>query len=107
MISPREPSTPSGGKHKVEVVDVAGITSRLASTLSNEDDTRNRAIVDDEGSERLEPPRPTQRRHSLRSTRSQQFALAVSEGEGELGREANWDEFPNGRWGDARSPGTV
>jgi methylenetetrahydrofolate reductase (NADPH) len=107
MISPREPSTPSSGKHKVEIVDVAGITSRLATSLIDGDDTQNRAIVDDEGQERLEPPRPAQRRLSLRSTRSQQFALAVSEGQGELGREANWDEFPNGRWGDARSPGTL
>lgn len=32
--------------------------------------------------------------------------LAISEGEGSLGREATWDDFPNGRWGDARSPGT-
>lgn len=31
-------------------------------------------------------------------------ALAISEGEGSLGREATWDDFPNGRWGDARSP---
>jgi methylenetetrahydrofolate reductase (NADPH) len=30
--------------------------------------------------------------------------LAISEGEGALGREATWDDFPNGRWGDARSP---
>ncbi|KAI0157537.1 methylenetetrahydrofolate reductase 2 [Xylariaceae sp. FL1272] len=30
--------------------------------------------------------------------------LAISEGEGGLGREATWDDFPNGRWGDARSP---
>ncbi|KAF2685051.1 methylenetetrahydrofolate reductase-like protein [Lentithecium fluviatile CBS 122367] len=29
--------------------------------------------------------------------------LAISEGEGSLGREATWDDFPNGRWGDARS----
>lgn len=29
--------------------------------------------------------------------------LAISEGEGSLGREANWDEYPNGRWGDSRS----
>ena len=105
MISPREPSSPAGGKQRIEIVDVAGITSRLASTLG--DDTRNRAIVDDEGHEKLEPPRPKQRRQSLRCTRSQQFALAVSEGQGDLGREANWDEFPNGRWGDARSPGTA
>lgn len=30
--------------------------------------------------------------------------LAISEGEGALGREATWDDFPNGRWGDVRSP---
>ena len=33
--------------------------------------------------------------------------LAISEGEGALGREATWDDFPNGRWGDARSPGKL
>lgn len=32
-------------------------------------------------------------------------ALAIAEGEGSLGRAATWDDFPNGRWGDARSPG--
>jgi methylenetetrahydrofolate reductase (NADPH) len=31
--------------------------------------------------------------------------LAISEGQGSLGREATWDDYPNGRWGDARSPG--
>ncbi|KAK3712098.1 methylenetetrahydrofolate reductase 1 [Vermiconidia calcicola] len=30
--------------------------------------------------------------------------LAISEGQGDLGRAATWDDFPNGRWGDARSP---
>ena len=30
--------------------------------------------------------------------------LAISEGQGDLGREATWDDYPNGRWGDARSP---
>ena len=30
--------------------------------------------------------------------------LAISEGQGDRGREATWDDFPNGRWGDARSP---
>ena len=104
MITPRESSTPTNGTTKVDLVDVASFSSRLSST-SLEDDTRNRAIIDDEGEERLEPPRPRQRRLSMRTTPSQQFALAVSEGQGDLGRDANWDEFPNGRWGDARSPG--
>lgn len=30
--------------------------------------------------------------------------LAISTGEGALGREANWDDFSNGRFGDSRSP---
>lgn len=30
--------------------------------------------------------------------------FAISSGEGALGREANWDDFPNGRFGDSRSP---
>ncbi|TKA81254.1 hypothetical protein B0A55_02368 [Friedmanniomyces simplex] len=30
--------------------------------------------------------------------------LAISQGEGAVGREATWDDFPNGRWGDVRSP---
>ncbi|KAI2321501.1 methylenetetrahydrofolate reductase 1 [Ophidiomyces ophidiicola] len=35
---------------------------------------------------------------------SRNTALKISEGQGALGREATWDDFPNGRWGDARSP---
>lgn len=35
---------------------------------------------------------------------SRVHTLAISGGQGELGREATWDDFPNGRWGDARSP---
>lgn len=38
-------------------------------------------------------------------SQSRANALAISEGEGSLGREATWDDYPNGRWGDARSPG--
>ncbi|ODV92185.1 hypothetical protein CANCADRAFT_30430 [Tortispora caseinolytica NRRL Y-17796] len=34
----------------------------------------------------------------------EQLALAISTGEGELGRQATWDDFPNGRFGDPRSP---
>ncbi|KAG6290191.1 hypothetical protein E4U09_004540 [Claviceps aff. purpurea] len=38
------------------------------------------------------------------SLNSRANTLAISEGEGVLGREATWDDFPNGRFGDARSP---
>lgn len=30
--------------------------------------------------------------------------VAISEGQGAKGREATWDEYPNGRFGDSRSP---
>ena len=30
--------------------------------------------------------------------------LRISEGQGSLGREATWDDFPNGRWGPSHSP---
>lgn len=45
----------------------------------------------------------------LRASSSKTDTLAVSEGRTSLGREATWDDFPNGRWGDARSPayGTI
>lgn len=30
--------------------------------------------------------------------------ISISQGSGTLGRDATWDEFPNGRFGDSRSP---
>lgn len=30
--------------------------------------------------------------------------IAISSGEGTMGKEATWDDFPNGRYGDSRSP---
>ncbi|RPA87089.1 MTHFR-domain-containing protein [Ascobolus immersus RN42] len=36
--------------------------------------------------------------------RTQEIALAITEGQGTLGREAIWDDFPNGRFGDPNSP---
>lgn len=35
---------------------------------------------------------------------SKKEILAISTGAGTLGKEATWDEFPNGRFGDSRSP---
>jgi methylenetetrahydrofolate reductase (NADPH) len=69
-------------------------------------DPRDRVIVPDGRSASypdweataLEASVPAEPINSRRNT------LAISEGEGVLGREATWDDFPNGRWGDARSP---
>ncbi|KIW80009.1 methylenetetrahydrofolate reductase [Fonsecaea pedrosoi CBS 271.37] len=35
---------------------------------------------------------------------TRQHSLLISEGQGSLGREATWDDFPNGRWGPSHSP---
>ncbi|CCF59569.1 hypothetical protein KAFR_0H01590 [Kazachstania africana CBS 2517] len=35
---------------------------------------------------------------------SKKFVVSISKGSGILGRDATWDEFPNGRFGDSRSP---
>ena len=40
----------------------------------------------------------------MESLNSRANTLAISEGQGDLGRAATWDDYPNGRWGDARSP---
>jgi methylenetetrahydrofolate reductase (NADPH) len=38
------------------------------------------------------------------SNPSRSTNLLISEGQGALGREATWDDFPNGRWGPSNSP---
>ncbi|KAH3902129.1 probable Methylenetetrahydrofolate reductase 1 [Saccharomycodes ludwigii] len=35
---------------------------------------------------------------------SRKMLVSISQGTGTLGRDATWDEFPNGRFGDSRSP---
>ncbi|KAK3373824.1 methylenetetrahydrofolate reductase-domain-containing protein [Lasiosphaeria ovina] len=79
-----------------------GITRRKSSVAS---DPRNRVIVlgrpasyPDYEATALEASIPAEPVNTRANT------LAISEGEGVLGREATWDDFPNGRWGDARSP---
>lgn len=65
--------------------------TRASSTSSNRPASAYEAFDDEAGV-------PKEKINSRANT------LAISEGEGALGREATWDEFPNGRWGDARSP---
>ena len=65
------------------------VVSRPASSLLSDGNTHTA----------LEAPEDEAGIPSLRT-----HTLAISEGEGALGREATWDDFPNGRWGDARSP---
>jgi methylenetetrahydrofolate reductase (NADPH) len=85
-----------------------GIRAGDRRRLSMNSNTRNRVIVS-------HPSATKSSNHSYEATEeeagiprgainSRANTLAISEGEGSLGREATWDDFPNGRWGDARSP---
>lgn len=38
------------------------------------------------------------------SAPSRKVMISISQGTGTLGRNVTWDEFPNGRFGDSRSP---
>jgi methylenetetrahydrofolate reductase (NADPH) len=84
-----------------------GALTRERRRLSSTSGTRNRVIVSQ--------PSASKSNHSYEATdeeagiprgpiNTRASTLAISEGEGSLGREATWDDFPNGRWGDARSP---
>lgn len=95
----------SGSNNSSQQHLAIGHSSRRQSNVSSE--PRNRVIMSGENrnpsnpeyeATQLEASRPFDPVHSRVNT------LAISEGEGILGREATWDDFPNGRWGDARSP---
>lgn len=85
----------------LQVKDAHQRSSRRQSSVGS--DPHNRIIVDaatrpDFEATAAEAGIPKEAINSRANT------LAISEGEGSLGREATWDDFPNGRWGDARSP---
>jgi methylenetetrahydrofolate reductase (NADPH) len=92
----------NGSTHDSAVASLRRSSRRHSSIGS---DPRNRVIVSDRPLSHPEyetsaadasvPAEPINTRANT---------LAISEGEGVLGREATWDDFPNGRWGDARSP---
>ena len=74
---------------------------RLSSTTS----AHNRIIVDPPPSSHTSTISSSEAGHPTSSTfASRAITLAISSGEGSLGREATWDDYPNGRFGDARSP---
>lgn len=104
-IVPKIEVNGSGSNHSSQQHLAIGHSSRRQSNVSSE--PRNRVIISGENrnpsnpeyeATQLEASRPFDPVHSRVNT------LAISEGEGILGREATWDDFPNGRWGDARSP---
>lgn len=98
-------SYPGGPALQVNGVNGTDSRSRSRRQSAVGSDPHNRIIVDG-----LRPSHPdyeaTAREAGIPAepVNTRANTLAISEGEGVLGREATWDDFPNGRWGDARSP---
>ncbi|KAF3811223.1 Methylenetetrahydrofolate reductase 2 [Colletotrichum gloeosporioides] len=100
-----------GGAAEVPTVQLNGLNpmSAVPRALSNSNrrassigsDPHNRVIVSSASNPAYET---TAASLSAEPVNTRANTLAISEGEGVLGREATWDDFPNGRWGDARSP---
>ena len=92
------------------VEDVRKRRHRRESSVANSQ-PRNRVIVSRERASSTSSNRTSalqvgedQAGVPMEDLNSRANTLAISEGQGDLGREATWDDFPNGRWGDARSP---
>lgn len=66
---------------------------RRRSSVNSTDATQNRALVHKGQDNPITENAP-----------SKKFLISISKGRGTLGRDATWDEFPNGRFGDSRSP---
>ncbi|CAK7263368.1 methylenetetrahydrofolate reductase 1 [Sporothrix epigloea] len=91
------------GSNGILLSPLEGHPARRQSSIGS--DPRNRVIVAGRA-----PSHPGYEATALEASvpaepiNTRSNTLAISEGEGVLGREATWDDFPNGRWGDARSP---
>lgn len=89
-------------------------TRRARRTSSVNAQAHNRVIIDDSRTTlpRVEVTDSETQRHEARdegsgvpaSRPNRDQNLRISEGQGSLGREATWDDFPNGRWGPSHSP---
>ncbi|KAM3162841.1 Methylenetetrahydrofolate reductase [Lachancea thermotolerans] len=73
------------------------VKKRRRQSSHNDDLTCNRVLLDEAGK-------------SIASGRessgapSRKVVISISQGSGALGKDATWDEFTNGRFGDSRSP---
>ncbi|KAH8702117.1 methylenetetrahydrofolate reductase [Talaromyces proteolyticus] len=90
-FSRRRASSINSGPHNRVIVDKLHVPTDQQSEHSSRKSITYETLASSAGVPALNPP--------PRSTQ-----LQISEGIGSLGREATWDDFPNGRWGDARSP---
>jgi methylenetetrahydrofolate reductase (NADPH) len=103
--------TEDSDEDAIEVVESLSVTKgaqkpRKARASSVHSDPHNRVIVGKISGHRNSVYEALEKDAGLPTDGPTRAAtLAISEGEGAMGREATWDDFPNGRWGDARSPG--
>ena len=79
------------------IIHLSNGTPKLTKASIRRPSSPHNHIVSDSGSQTSGTTSPFDR--ASRAT-----TLAISHGVGSLGREATWDDFPNGRFGDARSP---
>lgn len=91
-FSRRRRSSVNAQPHNRVILDSPPSSPRRSRTGRSQDSNGSRHEAPDRGTG-IPAADPT-RKHSL----------LISEGQGSLGREATWDDFPNGRWGPAHSP---
>lgn len=74
------------------------ITTAKRAAYANRFNTTNKVISDIKASTSLKM------QHSNSSSSQLKKLISISAGHGVLGKDATWDDFPNGRFGDSRSP---
>lgn len=84
-----------------ESYKTAAISKVLKSRRSSSLNTSNKVLVD---KIRMDSQDFEDAADFKLSVPSKKEIVAISSGEGTLGRDATWDDFPNGRFGDSRSP---
>lgn len=99
-ISRRRTSSINAQPHNRIIVDRSSTSPR--SSRSPEKSRSMNGAGPDVAVERHEAPDRGTGIPAANPTRKSE--LLISEGQGALGREATWDDFPNGRWGPSHSP---
>ncbi|CDK27567.1 unnamed protein product [Kuraishia capsulata CBS 1993] len=85
----------------VDADDTEAKRSRFIQNLESRSNS-NKVISDE--SQPLAITTSDLKSSSIGTKPSKRTILAISLGKGTLGKDATWDEFPNGRFGDSRSP---
>ncbi|KAH3666757.1 hypothetical protein OGAPHI_003206 [Ogataea philodendri] len=75
-------------------IDETTTTAKRAAYANRFRHVNNQVIVDT-------PMVRSEKRNSMSQVKTM---ISISSGQGTLGKDATWDDFPNGRFGDSRSP---